>query len=287
MLSRFALTSGLRACRDGIVVPRASMSILYPWETGAKQLTPAEQAAEAEKYANMSLDQLKAEYRTLAPQPIVESPERDYKNFPTMRRLAEVPVRHMWIPESWFQSLYKTTGVSGPYVLMATLSTFLMSKEYFIFGFESNILFTGWLFMVIVVKKFGPSTNQFLDSAIQEEREKYSSFEKSCKEELSQAVSNYQKEIDNGAGIGMLHTAKRENVGLQLEAEYRERQKRVYSEVKKRLDYQVDTDNVKRRVEQAHMVNWIIDNVKKSITPEQEKQNLQSCIAKLKTLSPA
>merc|ERR1712002_1264808 len=101
------------------------------------------------------------------------------------------------------------------------------------------------------------------------------------------SIAHYEKQLSNAEAIPMLYTAKRENVGLQLEAEFRERQQKVYSEVKRRLDYQVETDNVKRRVEQAHMVNWIIDNVKKSITPETEKQNLQACLARLKSLSTA
>ncbi len=40
-------------------------------------------------------------------------------------------------------------------------------------------------------------------------------------------------------------------------------------QVKRRLDYQVELNNVMRRVEQRHMVDWIIGNVKKSITAKQ------------------
>jgi len=239
------------------------------------------------KSATMTAAELKEEYEKLAPKAIVESPERDYKNFPTMRRLEDAPVRHGWIPESWFQHFYKTTGVTGPYVFMGTFGTFLMSKEYFIFSFETNILFTGLVFMIYVVKKLAPATNELVAGLKKDEAQVYVDYENHCKGELEKTIKHYEKQVANSEAIPMLYTAKRENVGLELEAVFRERQQKVYTEVKRRLDYQVETDNVKRRVEQQHMVNWIIDNVKKSITPEQEKQNLQACINRLKGLSTA
>merc|ERR1712055_689539 len=277
MLSRFALQTGRFAARDGVAISSRSAS-QFPWEGVLRYPTAEEQAEMTKKSATMSVAELKEEYAKLAPKQIVESPERDYKNFPTFRRLEDAPVRHGWIPESWFQSFYKTTGVTGPYVFMGTFGTFLMSKEYFIFSFETNILFTGLVFMIYVVKKLTPATNEYIEGLKKDESQVYVDYEKHCKDELNKTIAHYEKQ---------LATAKRENIGLQLEAEYRERQQRVYSEVKHRLDYQVETDNVKRRVEQAHMVNWIIDNVKKSITPEQEKQNLQACITRLKGLSTA
>jgi len=287
MLSRFALNAGRLASQDGMVAISSRSASQFPWEGVIAYPTAEEQAAFTEKSKSMTTAELKAEYGKLAPAQIVEGPERDYKNFPTFRRLEDSPVRHGWIPESWFQSLYSTTGVTGPYVLMGTLGTFLMSKEYFIFSFETNILFTGLLFMTIVVKKLTPGTNELLKGLQKDEESVYVEYEQHCKGELQKTIDHYEKQIGNAEAIPMLYTAKRENVGLQLEAEYRERQQKVYSEVKRRLDYQVNTDNVKRRVEQQHMVNWIIDNVKKSITPETEKENLKACLTRLKGLSTA
>lgn len=56
---------------------------------------------------------------------------------------------------------------------------------------------------------------------------------------------------------------------MLLETNYRERLLTVYNEVKKRLDYQVAMQNLKRQKEQDHMIQWVEKNVVQSITPQQ------------------
>ena len=65
----------------------------------------------------------------------VSSPamERDLVNYPQRTRpIEKSPVRLMIFPEEWFTALHSKTGVTGPYMFLAGMGTFLCSKEYFV-----------------------------------------------------------------------------------------------------------------------------------------------------------
>lgn len=83
----------------------------------------------------------------------------------------------------------------------------------------------------------------------------------------------------------ILFEAKRENVALQLEEEFRKRQMAAYNELKRKLDYQIAIQDSQKSYAQKHMVEWIIKNVSESITPDLEKTVLQKCVSDLKTLA--
>jgi hypothetical protein len=55
--------------------------------------------------------------------------------FPPVSRVRPIdkpPVRLGIFPEEWFQAFYSKTGVTGPYMALVSVGTFLMSKEYFV-----------------------------------------------------------------------------------------------------------------------------------------------------------
>jgi len=102
---------------------------------------------------------------------------------------------------------------------------------------------------------------------------------------LNELISAESVSQDHARQQKILFDAKRENVRLQLEAEFRRRQMAAYTEVRNRLEYMLAKQVAERQYQQQHMVNWIIDGVQKGITAQQEKEFLQKCLVDLKQLS--
>merc|ERR1712117_696690 len=136
-----------------------------------------------------------------------KNPERDHVNFPRRKREElPSPVRHWWIPEEYFSFFAPKTGVTGGYIFALSFGSFLCSKEHIIFDKE--------------IADMDSIRNKEIDRcalAIEEE-------------EKSQWMAGSYED---------LIAAKKENVALQLEAEYRARLKDAFTQVKRRLDYQL------------------------------------------------
>ncbi|CAN8002112.1 unnamed protein product [Ixodes hexagonus] len=215
-----------------------------------------------------------------------ESPERDLVNFPRLKRpLLPGKVRMGIFPEEWFEFFYRKTGVTGPYLFGTGLVGYLYSKELLIMDHEFysglTLLFMAWY----GVKKFGPGLSEYLDREVDREESDLDSFRQGNVDHLQASIEAETLAQWQAQGQHMLFDAKRENVLLQLEAEFRRRQMAVYGEVKRRLDYHLEVQNIQRRLQQRHMVDWIVSSVVKSITPQQEQDTLRKCIVDLKGLA--
>lgn len=219
------------------------------------------------------------------PQPY-DGPERDHVNFPRRPR-QDLPdkIRLGFLPEEWFQFFYKKTGVTGPYLFGVGLITFLVSKELYVLEHEFSTVVAMFIVVYTAIKKFGPAVKAYGIKARKEKLDRFNNMKEANMKVLEDNIAKEKKEMWCLEANSILMNAKRENVQMQLEAEFRRRQMHVYEQVKKRLDYHMDVANAQRDFEQKHMVNWIVDNVLRSITPQQEKETLQKCLSDLKTLA--
>jgi len=215
-----------------------------------------------------------------------KKPERDVKNFPRV----PAPVwpdrtRLYMLPESWFDYFYHKTGVTGPYVFFGTFGTFLVSKEWFIIEHE---FITGLSLAVLttaICLKFGPKIREWVGNVQDSELALWDEWQKGMVSFLNNMIATENESQESAKQQKILFDAKRENVKLQLEAEFRRRQMVAYNEVRNRLEYLLAKQVAQRQYQQQHMVNWIIDGVAKGITPQQEKDFLQKCLSDLKQLS--
>ncbi|KAF7403702.1 hypothetical protein HZH68_006496 [Vespula germanica] len=207
-------------------------------------------------------------------------------NGPRPVRLVDPPpVRFGFIPDEWFTFFYSKTGVTGPYMFATSVGTYLLSKEIYVLEHEFYNALSFVIIWIILVKKLGPPLSKYLEK---EQNAEIESWEESRKKQIDSAeenIKNIKDAIWRAEGQSLLMEAKRENVKIQLEAVYRERLAQIYNEVKNRLDYNAQIQIIERRIAQKHMVQWIIKNVLKAITPEQEKATLQQCIKDLQALA--
>jgi F-type H+-transporting ATPase subunit b len=291
MLSRLALTRGAGSLYPVLqreVNKRLSVSLIRN-ASKAPAATAAHDHRESPKPAVQ--DDGGSIQRTLAhweaANKIYFGPERDTVNFPIkVQPLTNPPVRLGFIPETWFQALYEKTGVTGPYVFGVGFITYVLSKEIWIIEHNFTHFLAFWAAVYIIIKKYGGTISKFLDSSNEqvEARLWWNPINKT-KDQFKKVIEEQEKAIWREDGQKYLFEAKRENVDLQLESVYRQRLAEVYQAVKKRLDYQVDIQSAQRRIQQQHMVQWIVDGVMAGITPQQEKDSLAKCIADLKTIA--
>lgn len=213
--------------------------------------------------------------------------ERDLVNFPKLVRAEHPgPVRLGFIPEEWFAFFYDKTGVTGPYVFFTSVATYLCSKEIYVLEHNYYNGLSIAVMLTLAVKKLGPTVAAYADKLNEDElnemNDAMSNDKKYCEEEIAREKLFQWR----GEGELLLMAAKRANVAMQLEAEYRARLWRVYSEVMRRLNCTLDVYAMERYFHQQHLVQWVVAEVTKCITPEINNQYIRLCIEEVARLAP-
>jgi len=215
-------------------------------------------------------------------------PERDLKNFPPYQIVERnPPARLGLIPDSWFQFFYPKTGVTGPYLFLGGFMTFLLGKEIWVMDHYFPEVLSFALMVYIIQRKFGKTIDDALgDAGDRMVQGTYLDPLQETKRVAQGKIDTMQRYMDQQAEYRRhMYAALKESTLLHLEASYRERLVRAHQEVRRRLDYQSQREGVRRRGEQEHMVQWIVSQVSKAITPQFERDTLSQCIANLKQLA--
>jgi len=190
-------------------------------------------------------------------------------------------------PKSIWQQYKDVAGESAGSVFLGSLAVYLLSKEVYIINEETYLAALMAFTVGMIVKKAGPGVSDYFEGVRQEQlaklnKEKESKVE-SINDQLTQ-ISAAESLLDTRAD---LFNVVKVNNEMALEVQYREHLKEVETEVKKRLDYQIDLQNLKDRIEHEHIAKWVEDAVVQSITPEQEEEAIAKCIADIEALAQA
>ncbi|XP_013179130.1 PREDICTED: ATP synthase subunit b, mitochondrial-like [Papilio xuthus] len=194
-------------------------------------------------------------------------------------------VRLGFVPEEFFVFFYPKTGVTGPYLFGIMLLNYLVSKEIYVMEHEYYIGLSVLVIVCYGTKKLGPLAAASLDKEVDKVEASYNSARKEEESTYETIIKNGKTAQLRANGQKLLIEAKKENVAMQLEANYRERLMHVYNSIKRRLEYHVKLTRVETNIHQKWMCAWILDNVLKSITPEIEKKIINEAIENLSKLA--
>lgn len=215
-----------------------------------------------------------------------EFPERDLVNFPRPQIEMFVPKHRLgFIPDSWFNIFYNKTGVTGPYVLGVGLYTFLVSKEYYVITKEHAYVQAFLCGMFIMHRIFGRTISRHYAEQPNLKDDVIDTIDHTKR--LKKWTINEAKDLVQRCEnlTPMLYQAQRDQVFMQMEEEYRKRMLAYRTAVKKRLDYLVDMEDTKKRLQRRHIVDWVVEQVRSSMNDQVQKAVFNQCLTNLKTLS--
>lgn len=223
----------------------------------------------------------------MVPADFKEFPERDLVNFPHPN-VTEYPskVRLGVIPDSWFRFFYEKTGETGGYLFLGGLATTLLSTEMIVMDVELYHPLPHAFNIFMITLLAGGKIAKYADDVAESEMADYATWKERQLMGFKQTVEaeeHLQKcyQVIND----MLFSAKRENVQLQLEAAYRDRVNTVHTTVKRRMEFLSEYEATKRRFSLQHNIDWVMEKVRASVTPQMETATLKQCVSDLKTLA--
>ena len=179
--------------------------------------------------------------------------ERDLVNFPPrVRPVEKAPVRCLVFPEEWFTACYSKTGVTGPYMFLVGVGTFLASKEFFVMEHDFYVGLGLAAVLTLVVKQVisvclfysdglvcknirpqvGPDWTAEINKELDEEEANLRAIRQNEIDAIKTEIALEKESQLDAAAYTDIIAAKKEAVGLQLEASYRARLVEAHSAVR-------------------------------------------------------
>jgi len=195
--------------------------------------------------------------------------------------------KYAWHKTAWpaWQMYKDKAGESGATMFTAGLAAYLLSKEIFIINDEVLLILvmggTGYQ----LSKAAGPVIGKMLDerrNAILDAMNKGRTGQLAALEAAIDAAKEGEAALEDRKEY---FEVMKSNNEMRLEIEYRRRLQEVESEVQKRLDYQVDLQNLERNIEEDHISAWVEKQVVGSITAKHETDAIAQCIKDLNLLA--
>merc|ERR1719221_172023 len=144
--------------------------------------------------------------------------ERDLVNFPPRQRPIERgPVKALIFPAEWFDALYPKTGVTGPYMALFGVSTFLASKEYFVMEHDFYVGIGLAIVMTYLIKTQGPAYTEAINKQLDEEEAALKAIRQDEIDACLAQIKGEQGVQEQATAWQDIIAAKKEAVGLQDE----------------------------------------------------------------------
>lgn len=176
-------------------------------------------------------------------------------------------------------------GTTAPTVVAGSTLLYMFGREYVAMEPHSQILAMIGMAWYSMYRKLGQSVN----AVYEENRANQIAFFENEREMMVQKFNDQIKAVEDErayfAVAPEMHEVKLDKIQIDREVQHRTNLKEVEDQVKKRLDYQLELQNLQSQIEYNHIKQWVEDAVRKSITPKQEEEALEQCLVDLEKLA--
>lgn len=190
-------------------------------------------------------------------------------------------------PRTIWQQYKDFAGESAGPVFVGGAVLMGFSKELLIINAESYLACLMAFSVWVMIRYAKPDLQAWWDKSQAEELAKLNRLKERELKAITDNLDQIKAVEDLLAARFDIMQALKNREDMKREVQHRENLAEVEQEVKKRLDYQLDLQELKNKIEHEHIADWVTKEVVKSITPQQEQEAIAQCLAEIEALAHA